>query len=283
MGTVETLMYKATRVRSLFLTMVLLGGMQIGWQDALAAPDVAATQQCTALAGADFSAIDQAPTQIVSAQLIEQKGDASAVCQVQGYVIPNVGFRLQLPASNWNGKFFETGCGGSCGYNEGSGWCPEPARGYACIISDMGHRGIALDGLWATNNLQAQVDFGYRGAHVIALAGKAIAERYYGTAPKHSYFSGCSTGGRQALVEAQRFLWDFDGIIAGGLWIDDTASAMDELWAVRALKGEGGKAILSQKDLQLVHDAALAKGGTCGNPGLFAPVHGSGHGSLHRR
>ena len=239
--------------------MMALGVMQTWTQEVSAAPDVAATAQCSALASAEFSNIQDAPTQVTEAKLIAASGSVPALCQVQGYVTPNVGFSLQLPASNWNGKFFERGCGGSCGRTESMGCNGTVQKGYACLISDMGHRGIGLDGLWASNNLQAQVDFGYRGAHVVALAGKAIAERYYGRAPKHSYFLGCSTGGRQALVEAQRFPWDFDGIIAGGLWIDDTASTMDELWAVRALKYKDGKAILSHANLQLVHDAALAK------------------------
>src|SRR5262249_32867467 len=125
--------------------------------------------------------------------------------------------------------------------------------------SDMGHRGTELDGLWAYDNLQAQVDFGYRAVHVVAVAGKAITERFYGETLRHAYFLGGSTGGRQALVEAQRFPWDFDGIIAISPWIDDTESAMEMVWAVPALKGKDGTSILSQADLNVVHEAVLAE------------------------
>lgn len=88
-------------------------------------------------------------------------------------------------------------------------------KGYACIVSDMGHKGTREAGLWGYNNLQGKLDWGFRATHVAALAGKAITERYYRHGPKKSYFMGCSTGGRQALQEAQRFPTDFDGIIAG--------------------------------------------------------------------
>jgi feruloyl esterase len=123
----------------------------------------------------------------------------------------------------------------------------------------MGHRGKDQDGLWAYNNLQAQVDFGYRGAHVAAVAGKAIAERYYGHAPKYSYFHGCSTGGRQAMVEAQRFPWDFDGILGGGPWINDSDSTMAMVWGIKALRDKDGHAILTPAELRSINEAVLAK------------------------
>jgi len=239
--------------------MAIVGLVSLAWADTpRSTPDVSESR-CNALASTNFSNIQDAPTQVLEAKLIAASGDAAAFCQVQGYVMPNVGFKLLLPASNWNHKLFEFGCGGSCGLTD-SQECEEPVRkGYACIVSDTGHRSAMYDGLWADNNLQAQVDFGYRGIHVVTVSGKAVTEHYYGKAPEHAYFMGGSTGGRQALVEAQRFPWDFDGIIALMPWIDDTASTMTEAWAVLALKDKDGKPIVSHSDLQLVHDAALAK------------------------
>ena len=114
--------------------------------------------------------------------------------------------------------------------------CDGPLRrGYACIVSDSGHQSGARDAKWAYNNILAQIDLGYRGAHVTALAGKAVAEYFYGEPPRKSYFTGCSNGGRQGLMEAQRFPWDFDGIIAGAPAQQDPEVAMDMLWASRAL------------------------------------------------
>jgi feruloyl esterase len=250
-----------------------------GWSQGIpGAPGAAGVAQCNALGSLDLSTLDDAPTQIVESRLVGAKGDLPAFCEVRGYVTPNVGFKIELPVAAWNGKFVETGCGGSCGSTDtGYGDCEAAARkGYACVRTDTGHRGggqSGQDGLWAYNNLQAHVDFGYRAAHVAALAGKAIAGQFYGRAPAHSYFSGCSTGGRQALIEAQRFPWDFDGIIAGAPGIDETDDAMDMAWALRALNKDR-KPLLSQAELELVHQAALArcdmddgvKDGIIGNP-----------------
>jgi len=107
------------------------------------------------------------------------------------------------------------GNGGWRGAIEGVACDAHLRRGYACVANDTGHRGTGGDGLWALNNLQAQVDFGFRAVHVATLTAKEIVSRYYAREAKKSYFMSCSTGGRQGLVEAQRFPWDFDGIIAG--------------------------------------------------------------------
>ncbi len=219
---------------------------------------VTATEQCTALKHVDFSRIQDAPTQITEARLIEAKGDP-AYCQVRGYVSPQVEFEIRLPVNNWNGKFMETGCGGACGTLYIDWKCPSLLhKGYACIASDMGHEARVGDGLWAYNNLQAEVDWGYRAAHVTALAGKVITERFYKKAPDKSYFMGCSTGGREGMVEAQRFPWDFDGIIAGAPASDQSGTIVVRLAAALAMRASDGASILSQADLQLVHNAVVA-------------------------
>ncbi|MBI4420593.1 MAG: tannase/feruloyl esterase family alpha/beta hydrolase, partial [Gemmatimonadetes bacterium] len=190
------------------------GAWERGVLDPALDADVLAAE-CPALATSDFSKIQDAPTRVISARLVEASGELPANCQVQGVVLPSVAFELRLPISNWNGKFFEAGCGGFCG-NIPIAACDVPLRrGYACIASDMGNKGGRTNGLVFYNNLQAQIDFGFRGAHVTALAGKAITQFYYAKAPSKSYFMGCSSGGQQAFAEAQRFPWDFDGIIAG--------------------------------------------------------------------
>jgi len=231
-----------------------------------------ADAKCTALEKADFSTLRDAPTHIAESKWIEAVGGAPAYCNVQGYVLPQVGFEILLPATSWNQKFIEFGCGGFCGSIDRDA-CKEPLRkGYACIVSDMGHKGE--DGLWAYNNLQGKIDWGYRGPHVTAIAGKAIVERYYSHAPNKSYFDGCSTGGRQAMVEAQRFPWDFDGIIAGAPPINFTANSMAQLWASLATKNKDGSAILTRDNVALVHKAVLAqcdlddgvRDGIVGNP-----------------
>jgi feruloyl esterase len=155
----------------------------------------------------------------------------------------------------------------------GSACDPFLIRGYACIVSDFGHIGRGA-GPWASHNLQAQIDLGYRGAHVMALSGKAIVERFYSRAAARSYFMGCSGGGRQGMMEAQRFPWDFDGIIAGAPDLDAAEWALRSVWGARSLMDEQGKPILAARELQILHRAALAacdlddgvKDGIIGNP-----------------
>src|SRR5258708_25921893 len=171
---------------------------------------------CQTLASADSSSVQDAPTQVTNSDLLEGAKGLPSYGRVQGYIAPQIGFELRLPASNWNAKFIEVGCSGFCGDLDFVRLCEEPlSRGYACILGDMGHKSTETDGLWAYNNLQAQIDYGVRSAHVTALAGKAITEHYYRKSITLSYFYGCSCGGRQGLVEAQEFPWDFDGIIVG--------------------------------------------------------------------
>lgn len=218
---------------------------------------------CTRLASLDLSTLIDAPTQILGARPTEAASTRPASCEVTGYVAPSVGFVVTLPAEHWNEKLIQLGCNGYCGSLDPGSTIPFDCdttvrRGYACIISDNGHRSGG-DALWASNNLQAQIDHGYRGVHVTSLAGKAIAEHYYGRAPHRSYFMGSSTGGRLGLIAAQRFPWDFDGIVAGVPSISITGLLMNRIWANRALIEDTGRPRLSQADLDLLHRAVLAK------------------------
>lgn len=233
-----------------------------------------ASLRCKSMSAEDFSKIPDALTQVTQTAVTEAGEDAPAFCEVSGYVTPQVGIVLRLPAKAWNGKFIELGCGGFCGSLEPSECNPLLRRGYACLVSDFGHRATIVDAKWAFNNIQAEIDYGYRGAHVVALAGKAIIERYYGHRAKYSYFVGSSTGGRQALMEAQRFPWDFEGIIASSPWPSDTGGSLNLLWVDRALHDSAGAPLMQASDLELLHQAALkhcdlddgVKDGVIGNP-----------------
>jgi hypothetical protein len=225
-----------------------------------AEPAKDATERCKALGSADFSQVQDAPAQVIETKAVDRSVDTPGYCQVSGYVTPNVGFLLRLPQDNWNGRFIELGCGGFCGSTEHISECDDPLRrGYACIVSDNGHKSTRRDAKWAYNNLQAEIDHAYRAAHVTALVGKAVVGRYYSRAPEKSYFSGCSTGGRQAMMEAQRFPGDFDGIIAGAPAINLPGLFMHLLWANRALTDDAGKPLLRQADLETLHNAVVAK------------------------
>ena len=89
------------------------------------------------------------------------------------------------------------------------------AKGYAAAATDTGHTGSPIDASWALGHPEKVVDFGHRGIHEMTRVAKLVAQQFYGSAPKHSYFTGCSDGGREALMEAQRYPDDYDGILAG--------------------------------------------------------------------
>ena len=211
-----------------------------------------------------FAQIPDAPTTIDSARLVPAGGDGSAwekdlpeMCRIQGFVAPAVGFVLRLPTSNWNGKFIMGGCGGPCGSFLLDRMTPAVVRGYAAVVTDMGHQGGGW--MFAYNNPQAQIDHAYRATHVTAVASKAIVEAFYARRPARNYFYGCSTGGRQGMVAAQRFPEDFDGILAGSPpWNQTGVRAFFLLGSARANLDANRRPILDARKLPLIHDAVLA-------------------------
>lgn len=216
---------------------------------------------CESLGTADFSTIPDAPTQIKDAKLTEASHEAPAHCDIQAYIWPNIGIKLLLP-NQWNGKLIELGCGAYCGsfIQPTYGDCNDPlTKGYVCIASDAGNRSTGLEGKWAYNDLPAKIDYAYRSAHVTALVGKAIAGHYYRMAPTRSYFVGCSGGGRQGAVEAQRFPLDFDGIVAMEPSLNLSAIIMAGLWNGLAVRTPDGKALFAQQDVELLHRTIVKK------------------------
>jgi hypothetical protein len=137
-------------------------------------------------------------------------------CRVAAVTKPAVKFEVWLPLANWNGKFQGVGNGANAGSISYAAMATALKRGYATASTDTGHEtGNARDASWALGAPELVSDFGYRAIHVTAVNAKQIVERFYAEPAKHSYFFACSTGGRQGLMEAQRFPEDYDGIIAG--------------------------------------------------------------------
>jgi feruloyl esterase len=137
----------------------------------------------------------------------------AAHCRVNGVIGTEIKFSLLLP-DQWNGKFFMGGGGGFVGSVQNSSAATVNA-GYATVGTDTGHQGGLTDASWALNNLERKVNFGYLAVHRTAATAKAIIAGYYGSSATKNYFAGCSRGGGQAFMEAQRFPDDFDGIVAG--------------------------------------------------------------------
>jgi hypothetical protein len=144
----------------------------------------------------------------------ETSGEIRAAhCRVTGVIGTEIRFALLLP-DTWNGKFMMGGGGGFVGMIDNQAKTAVN-DGYATVGTDTGHHGEMFDAGWALDNLERQLNWGYVAVHRTAETAKAILRHYYGATEKHSYFSGCSNGGRQGLMEAQRFPDDFDGIVVG--------------------------------------------------------------------
>jgi feruloyl esterase len=142
-----------------------------------------------------------------------------AFCRVAGHISPvkdsDIAFEVWLPVSDWNGKLVAIGNGGY----SGEIWFPFMAAplgaGYVAAGTDTGHEGTVDDASFALGHPEKVIDFGHRAVHELAVRAKAITIAFYGRSPKHAFWNGCSTGGRQGLAEAQRYPEDFDGVIAG--------------------------------------------------------------------
>jgi feruloyl esterase len=180
-------------------------------------------------------------------------------CIVSGFAAPQVGFEIRLPTSNWNGRFLQQGCRGLCGFIPTDTTNDALARGYAVATTDMGHKAAnSQSAIWAVDNPHGKIDFGHRATHVTAVTAQTLIEKFYGAKPKARYFRGCGTGGRQALVEAQRYPDDFDGIIAnGGIVFDFTKLNYLMAWSVRANVNARGEQILAMSDVELLHAATM--------------------------
>jgi feruloyl esterase len=143
-----------------------------------------------------------------------------AHCRVTAVLAPSsdshIEMELRMPAEGWNGKFLAVGNGGWAGNIETGAVSAGLARGYAAASNDTGHKSsISPGGSFVVGHPEKVIDFGYRSMHEMAVQSKAIIKAFYNRAPSLSYFQGCSTGGRQGLMEAQRYPEDFDAIIAG--------------------------------------------------------------------
>lgn len=246
----------------LMLLFGVLAGMPASAQSMAAAapaPTAMTAAQCTALRTTDFSNVPDAPSEVLVAEVVAANDLVPSYCRVEGYVSPQVGFAFHLPLANWNGKFVMTGCGGMCGDLSAINSCAEAiARDYACGTTDMGHHAVSTSGKWAYNNPQAEIDIGHRATHVTTVMGKALVKSFYASDPIRSYFLGCSTGGRQGLVEAQRYPYDYDGIVAGSPVTYTYTAPLQLYWVVSANLDADGHEIMGFEKLKFLAASVMA-------------------------
>jgi Tannase and feruloyl esterase len=189
-------------------------------------------RSCESLAGVELD-----DTTIDSSVPVAGDADTPASCRVQASVThppsgDDVNVWIYLPSERWNGRFQGVGGGGFSGGSPDS--LLDPLRsGYAAGATDAGHEGgdatFVLDAD-NTINWQRVRDFGHVGIHDMTVVGKALVHAYYGDGPRYSYFNGCSTGGRQGLMEAQRYPADYDGVLAGAPAINWTRFQIAQFW-----------------------------------------------------
>jgi hypothetical protein len=181
-----------------------------------------------------------------------------------------IGFALALPGE-WNGRFLFQGGGGLNGSVQpplgavASGRTPALARGFAVVSTDTGHSGQGFDASFMREQ-QASLDFAYQAVGRVALLAKQIIAQYYAKAPDHSYFAGCSTGGREGMLMAQRYPTYFDGVIVGAPAMRTNFSGIGDQWVATMLnqaapKDAEGRAMtrqaLSDSDKQAVINGIL--------------------------
>ena len=198
-----------------------------------------------------------------------------AFCRVAATLKPSsdsdIKIEVWMPASGWNGKFQAVGNGAFNGNIAYPALARGVARGYATASTDTGHTGGSAN--FALGHPEKVVDFGWRAVHELAEVSKKVIAAHYSAAPRHSYWDGCSAGGRQALKAAQKFPADFDGIVAGAPGLDWTGRAAQAVRVEKTLTANPAARLL-QADRQVLHRGVLeacdaldgAKDGLIENP-----------------
>ncbi len=181
-----------------------------------------------------------------------------AFCRVAATLKPSsdseIKIEVWMPEAAWNQALESVGNGAWAGTISYPAMATALGAGYAAASTDTGHTGNSVR--FIDDHPEKVVDFAYRAVHEMTVAAKAIAAGYYGQAAKHSYFNGCSTGGRQALTEAERYSNDYDGIIAGDPDVAASRVHAAQLYAAQAAHSSDASYIPPAKYAAL-HAAAL--------------------------
>jgi tannase/feruloyl esterase len=196
----------------------------------------------------------------MTASEVPAEGAVPAHCRVSGVLEPEVAFEVNLPAA-WNGRLYMIGNGGHAGERaDDPGRAAQRAaalqHGFAMASTNTGHDArTEPQGTFVLSNPQKAIDYAYRAVHITAVTAKDVASRYYGQPAAHSYWNSCSNGGRQGLLEAQRYPEDFDGIVANAPWVDQTGFTIGALWNQRVLT----ETPISAEKVTLVAERVMAQ------------------------
>lgn len=197
--------------------------------------DIKPAKSCSSVGG--FKAPDIVN---ITAKKMPAEGNSPGFCKVSGMLDPEIAFEVSLP-DNWNGRFYMIGNGGHAGEALDSPMRVSQIQealkfGFAAAQTNTGHDSRKEPGAsFVMSNPQKAIDYAYRAVHLTAVTAKNITKDYYGKPIKYSYWNSCSNGGRQGLIEAQRYAEDFDGIIANAPWLDQTGFTIGAMWNQKAL------------------------------------------------
>jgi len=203
----------------------------------------------------NLQSLSTAGLQITGTEAITDRDDLPAFCAIRGTIKPSIGFEARFPIRDWNGKYYQSGCGGYCGSvlpdKPGfSNTINEALKmGYASITTDAGHTGGLGDASWALNDPVAVELYAQKAIPLTYQAGLKLVEAYYGRPPRLEYFSGCSNGGRMAAKAAQEYPTLFDGILAGGSVLNLSQNGgIYGSWVVQANTLADGSRVLNRQN-----------------------------------
>jgi feruloyl esterase len=219
----------------------------------LAPSSPAAARQDSAARCSELVHRHVAGTTIAAAVPVTNGDGLPGYCRVQGIIDPGIRYEARLPLSGWNGKYYQSGCGGYCGSvlpdKKGfSNTINEALKlGYAAITTDNGHEGGLGDASWAAGQPEAVALYAYRGIELTYRAGTGLTRAFYGSDAARRYFGGCSNGGRMAAMAAQRYPSLFDGILGGGAVLNLSQNGgIHGSWIVQSNTRRDGSRILNR-------------------------------------
>jgi feruloyl esterase len=258
-------------------------GVSVPDAPSAAQPTDGAAARCEALKGEQLPDATITIAQAVAAGPFQSAfmpvaAQVPAHCRVAGRISPEPGsdieFEVWMPMSGWNGRLYGSGNGG---FGGAISYSPGPVEavqhGAAGVSTDTGHSATspsaAEDGSWAQGHPERLKDYGYRAVHLATKSAQALVSAYYGKRVQHSYFASCSNGGREGLMEAERYPEDYDGILAGAPAYDWTGVAADFIWNTRALREPGAAIPISKVPAiqTAVRNACSATRGFVHDPG----------------
>ena len=235
----------ALLVAGLMAAIVLARAASCDWLASLALPNARITMAQVVAAGA-FTP---------PAGRVDPYRTLPEFCRVAATLTPSrdsdIKVEIWLPTAGWNRKLQVVGNGGWAGTISYAALAEAVRGGYASASTDTGHS--TPGGAFALGHPEKLIDFSWRSEHEMTVKAKAVVETFYGSEPRRSYWNGCSTGGRQALKEAQMFPDDFDGIIAGA----PGNRTAQPIWVALALLKDPSAHIAPAK-YPMIHQAALA-------------------------